>query len=375
MAKLQIQDPVVGNIDPTDTELKIIEDNSMQRLRYIRQVGFAYLTYPGANHSRFEHSLGTMLVTRQIVSHVNDNPIEELECAGLLHDVGHAAFSHSSDYLLKKYLKTNHEELGEKMIKNTGIKDIIQDSSLSLEKLLGFFRGIGKGQIVTGALGSDRLDYLVRDSYYTGVAYGAMDFQYIKAMLTVHNGKPAVLEKGVGSVESLLIARYAMYSSVYHHHTTLIAHGMYENAAECALASGEMQKEELMYLNDWQMLSRLTSMNASQELANRLLERRLFKRAYFGRVTNPPRLSEIKEAVEKAGLKEGEYTITLMPLKTSDADEINVIDKEGNLVGKISELSPLIKTLASTLGKRQTLLVSCDRSNLARLKPFLGKVL
>ncbi|MFI5412914.1 MAG: HD domain-containing protein, partial [Candidatus Micrarchaeales archaeon] len=133
---LHIRDAVVGNIQPTENELSLIEDENFQRLRHIKQTGFSSLVYTGANHTRFEHSLGTMLITRHMVEQISDEPIEELECVGLLHDIGHAAFSHAADTSLKKHLKMTHEQVGEEIIRKSSIKDKIQDSTLSFKKII-----------------------------------------------------------------------------------------------------------------------------------------------------------------------------------------------------------------------------------------------
>jgi len=115
---VHIRDTVVGSIVPSDTQLALIEDSHVQRLRYIRQIGLSYLVYPGANHTRFEHSIGTMHITKDIMEHIGEKN-EELECVGLLHDVGHAPFSHCSDAHLERHLNTTHEKVGEEMIRNS----------------------------------------------------------------------------------------------------------------------------------------------------------------------------------------------------------------------------------------------------------------
>ncbi len=370
---LHIRDAVVGSIIPNELQLSLIEDLHMQRLRYIKQVGLGYLVYPGANHTRFEHSIGTMHITREILAQIKEKN-EELECVGLMHDIGHAAFSHCSDALLEKHLKTTHEKVGEEIIRTTSIKDIIQNSTLSFPKLIELFSQKGYGELVTGSFGADRLDYLVRDAIYSGVAYGVVDYQNIKDNIALYKGKPATYQQGIVSIESLLIARYSMFTSVYHHHTNLIAQGMYENAVDSAIATGEMKPEELKTLNDFEMVERLRGIKVSNELITRVMNRKLFKRAYFNYIPDTVKMQEIFEALEKTGLKPEQYAAKTIKFK-GDGSEIAVVNREGGFIGNLQELSPLVKTLTSTVDSRKRLIVSCDLENVGKVKTAIEKIL
>ncbi len=370
---LHIRDTVVGSIVPSDVQLALIEDSHIQKLRYVKQIGFGYLVYPGANHTRFEHSIGTMHITGEILRRLEEKN-EELEGVGLLHDIGHAAFSHCSDALLERHLKTTHEKAGEELVRKSSIKDVIQDSTLSHKKLLELYSERGFGELVTGSFGADRLDYLLRDAMYSGVAYGVVDYQNIKDNIRIYKGKPAIYRQGIVSIESLLIARYSMFTSVYRHHASLIAQGMYENAVDLAIASGEMDPAELKSLNDFEMTHRLIGISASRELMTRVMNRRLFKRAYFDHVSDAIKLREINELIEKTGLKDGQYTVKTMKFR-SDGGDIPVVDKKGGLIGSLQELSPLVKTLTSTLDSRQKLIVSCDARDVGKVKGAIKKVM
>jgi hypothetical protein len=370
---MHIRDAVSGDIIPTPAQLGLIDDPNVQRLSSIRQLGFAYLVYPGANHTRFEHSLGTMVVTREIVESATGERDEELECAGLLHDIGHPAFSHFADKLLKIYLHTDHEKLGEERIMENQLRDRINDAGLSLKKIIGYFRGVGKGGIITGALGSDRLDYLIRDARYTGVAYGLIDYPNIRSKMAIYKGNPAIYESGLRAGEQILLARYFMFQSVYMHHATLIAQGMYERAVINAIESGKMEKEELKTLNDWQMLSRLTQIKESAGMANRLAGRRLFKRAYYAEVSGVD-MDALKDAIAKAGFEEGEYMASLLNYRGAD-DNVDVLDRHGHLAGKLSEMSPLVKTLGDILRNKRRLLVACERKRIGELHGVVERVM
>ncbi len=364
---VHIQDAVVGDIEPTEAQLKLIDDPHMQKLRYISQLSFTNLVYPGANHSRFEHSLGTLQITKEILHNSLKEADEELECAGLMHDIGHCAFSHYADDLVKKYLNTNHEKIGIEIVRNTSIKDILQGSALSLPKVLDYLEGKGKGSIITGALGSDRLDYLTRDSHYTGVAYGIIDYHSVRSRLTFYKGQPAIYESGVPAAESILMARYSMFSSVYNHHVNRIAKGMYQKAVEMAIESRKMDKEELRIHNDLQMITRLLSIRESNPLIERLVGRRLYKRAYYEAVSPLVNLKEVQEAVEKTGLGYSDYVIETVNLR-GGSDDVDVISKRGDYIGKLTEISPIVKMLMSVLDTRKRLIVACDRSNTEKVR-------
>ncbi len=369
-----IRDAVFGDINVSDTAKGLIGDPHMQRLAQIKQLGFVSLVYPGANHTRFEHSLGTMELTRQIALQTCCRGIEELECAGLLHDIGHAAFSHSSDSLLKKYLKTTHEKVGAEIIRKTTIRDRLSGAGLSVKRVLEYFSGRGKGAIVTGTLGSDRLDYLIRDAHYTGTTYGMIDYASIKNRMTLLNDHPAIYEKGVFSAEYMLVGRYSMFESVYLHHTSLIAAGMYENAVSSAIDAGELSADELRGFTDWEMLSRLTGGGSSSGLATRLVERNLFKRAYHGRLEGSIKMAELEGELGRLGLGEGDYIAKVIDMK-GGSDDIDVVDRDGRFVGRLTKISPLVGKLTSILSSKRELLVGCDGRNVEKVGRAVRRLL
>jgi HD superfamily phosphohydrolase len=234
----KICDPVHGFIRFNALEQRVIDSRPFQRLRYIRQMGVAYLVYPAANHTRFEHSLGVMeLATRIYNTICRDLPQERvdywrqiLRLAALCHDMGHLPFSHTAEKVLlpngghermtlelirSEELSLIWRELGEKA-ENDIIKLAVSNAGLelsSIERLLS--------QIITeDNFGADRIDYLIRDAYYTGVGYGFDSRQLIDTLRIFPIGDVlslGVTEGGIQSVESLWIARYMMYSRVYQH--------------------------------------------------------------------------------------------------------------------------------------------------------------
>lgn len=372
-----MRDAIHGNIEFDETECKIINTPEMQRLRYIKQLDMAYLVFPGANHCRFEHSLGSMHVAKELISHIYGDGEKELSYVGLLHDIGHGPFSHLSEFVMEKYLKKNHEQIGEDVLVSSGIKDILEESGLSFRKIVDYFRDSKKVDLVGGALGSDRIDYLMRDSHYTGVAYGIIDYERLKGRLVPSNGGVAITDAGVSGAESLLIARYFMHSNVYMHHAKLIAAKMMQNAISASLEAGEASADELVSMTDNNLVSALLASEEKsvREMAGRIMDRRLFKRAYYESVDKNISTEELEQVIEGAGFDREDFIVYVRSFK-GENDDIEVVDRDGGRIGMLTELSPLIKALAGVLAGSKKLLVACDRKNVDRInrtvKKFLG---
>ena len=373
----EIRDAIHGNIDFDETECKILNTPAMQRLRYIKQLDMAYLIFPGANHCRFEHSLGSMHVTKELARNVYGNDEKELSYVGLLHDIGHGPFSHLSEFVMEKYLKKNHEQIGERVLVDSGIKDIIEGSGLSFRKIVDYFRDSGGIDLVGGALGSDRIDYLMRDSHYTGVAYGIIDYERLKGRFMLSKeGRVAITDAGVSGAESLLIARYFMHENVYMHHAKLIAAKMMHNAIASALEAGELSAERLIAMTDGELVNALggSKEKSVKGMVKRIAERRLFKRAYYEHVDKAVNIEELESAIEGAGFGRDEFVVCLRSFKGS-GDDIPVVDRSGNKIGMLTELSPLIKTLNGVLASSKKLLVACDRKDVGKITPIVKKSL
>ncbi len=371
---MNIRDPIFSDIYVDKIAQKILEDPHMQRLRYVKQLAFAYLVYPGANHTRFEHSLGTYHVASMMMRNITGEVELEVPYVGLLHDIGHAAFSHLSHFALEHYLDKTHEAVGEEIIRSSAIRDIISDSTLSFKKFLSYFRGLTKGQIVTGALGSDRIDYLSRDSYYTGVAYGALDANRLISKITLFNDAPALYRQGVSGAESLLIARYLMFSSVYYHHTVVIAGSMYGKALTAAIEVGKIDPKMLSSYNDGDIVSILSNERTSSAMMGRVMDRKLFKRVYDGAAPRDLPVSELGDALEKAGFGSDDFIAEKLDFKIKDY-ELPILGKGNKPIGKLSKVSPLIANLARTMNDTNRLVVACDGRNVAKAKPVVNRFL
>ncbi|GLX70852.1 HD domain-containing protein [Paenibacillus glycanilyticus] len=225
------KDPVHKYIYVQDQTIwDLINTKEFQRLRRIRQLGTSYLTFHGAEHSRFSHSLGVYEITRKIISQFERNeypdwPKEErllALCAALLHDVGHGPFSHS----LEQVFDTHHEEWTCAILQeDTEVNRVLRRVSEEFpEKVASVIRKTYPNPIVVSLISSqmdaDRMDYLLRDAYFTGVHYGNFDLERILRVLRPVQGKIVVKESGMHAIEHYLMSRYQMYWQIYFHPVT-----------------------------------------------------------------------------------------------------------------------------------------------------------
>lgn len=226
-----INDPVYGFISiPTELIFDIIEHPYFQRLGRIKQLGLTYLVYPGAQHSRLQHALGAMHLMTQALEVLRSKgceiTYEEAEAATiaiLLHDAGHGPFSHTLEKLLIPGIA--HEQLSVRIMERLN-ETFNGQLSLAIEIFRGTYHKKFLHQLVSGQLDMDRLDYLNRDSFFTGVAEGVIGYDRIIKMLSVRNNELVVESKGMYSVEKFLISRRLMYWQVYLHKTVLAAEEM-----------------------------------------------------------------------------------------------------------------------------------------------------
>jgi len=232
----EISDPIHGYVYLSEVERDIIDTHVFQRLRRIRQLAGAHLTYPGAQHSRFEHSLGTMHLAGRaghVLSdkgYINEDQIQTLRIAALLHDIGHGPFSHLFEEVMAEHSNITHEDIGRKIIQQTEIKDILGKHGFNAKSISMLSFGESKisflNEIIAGGLSADVMDYLLRDSYFTGAEYGKIDAERLISSFEVHNKRLALDKAALYSFESLMISRYEMFKAVYFHKTVRSAEVM-----------------------------------------------------------------------------------------------------------------------------------------------------
>lgn len=242
-----INDPVYGFITIDDELIyRIISHPWYQRLRRIKQMALSHLVYPGAVHTRLHHSLGAYHLMRQAIYELKGKGIEisaEEEQAAkitiLLHDVGHGPFSHALESVLIE--DVHHEELSLLIMKKMN-EEFNGRLNMAIDIFTDNYPKKFLHQLVSGQLDVDRMDYLTRDSFFTGVSEGVISYSRILKMLTVHNGELMVEEKGIYSIEEFLISRRLMYWQVYLHKTVLCSEMMlvkiFQRARELA-SSGD----------------------------------------------------------------------------------------------------------------------------------------
>lgn len=338
-----LRDPLWNNIRVDELTLRLVDTEIFQRLRYVRQLGLAYLVYPGATHTRFEHALGTYHLARGTLATMSEREglggadAEEqaiVRAAALLHDVGHYPFSHA----LEEIGQLNHEDVARPLITSGSLADILA-SAISRDAPRRVFDLVcGRSEsplqgLISGSIDLDKIEYLKRDAFMCGVPYGEIDVDRLTNSLLVlddpQRGRPVigVLEKGLSALESLLFAKYQMYRNVYWHHAVRSATAMYKRMVEDALYARALDAELLPSYTDEGLLHRLEHA-APSTLLDALKSRRLYKRALewpasqlddgFGEwvATDRERTRVAEDALAKEiGMKPGELLLDF-PIKT-----------------------------------------------------------
>ena len=269
--QFSIRDPLWKDIHLPLSFKPIIADAVFQKLGRIKQLGPTFHLYPGAVHTRLDHSLGVYHVGFSILTSLlkqansgnlvlpcTEEGMKTFLCACLLHDIGHFPFAHS----LKELPLSSHEAIANRLIcGNESLRQAIEQAGIQSEKVgliideqipcddeeIKLYR-----TILSGTLDPDKLDYLNRDAFFCGVPYGTQDVSYITDQLTVVDSKLAVTEQAIGSIEHLLFSKYLMYRNVYWHKTTRSATAMIKKAVLLSLADGSLSFDDLYGLDDQQ---------------------------------------------------------------------------------------------------------------------------
>jgi HD superfamily phosphohydrolase len=288
-----IRDPLWDNIRLDAAALAVLDTPPVQRLRYIRQLGHAFLVYPGATHTRFEHALGAYHLTCRALGSLADRgeldrvPEDErvaVRLAALLHDIGHYPFSHA----LEEAGFPSHEAQGVSLLPEGELGAVLR--SIGGEGLADRIGALIRGRspsplqgLISGSLDLDKIDYLSRDARMCGVPYGTVDVDRLLAAITVVDGparrEMGVHEKGVSALESLLFAKYQMYRNVYWHHAVRSATCMFKRAARGAVLAGVLEMQDVASLTDDAFMEILMQ-HDPMGLARAVRERRLYKRLW-----------------------------------------------------------------------------------------------
>jgi uncharacterized protein len=301
--KKLVRDPLHGFIGLSDREVRIASTPTFLRLGRIHQLAHSHVVYPGAVHTRLEHSFGTLYVAGRIAKELPlpDADSEALRAAALLHDVGHGPYSHLFESVVRAIRKDDdwdHEHATQQIV--LGEPDIVASLDGIGDRVARILRkeeGL-LSRIISGALDADKLDYLRRDAYFAGVSYGVFDIERIlRSVCTVRSAGEdflAVEWKGKDALENYRLARYSMHTQVYEHKTRLIADDLFVRAVLFAADEGILPKDDLASTDSARFLPAYLSLDdasvdltinrqsrgLAKELFAKLRDRRLLKRAY-----------------------------------------------------------------------------------------------
>ena len=372
--KLKIlNDPIYGftNI-PNSLLYDIIEHPYFQRLRRVSQMGFSNMVYPGANHTRFHHAIGCLHLMQKAVRvlrfkevDISNEEANALYIAILLHDIGHGAFSHALEHSIVDGI--SHEEISLKFMEKLN-KEFNGQLTMAIRVFEGKYPRKFLNQLISSQLDIDRLDYLKRDSFYTGVAEGNISSERLIAMIHVVNDELVIEQKGIYSVEKFLIARRLMYWQVYLHKTGLSAENMLVNVLRRAKELS--QKGERLFaskaltyflttkitkenftdetleifskLDDYDILSAIKEWTDSSDkvlslLSKMIVDRNLLKveiqQAHFSEADIDAKISELKSTMNLSD-SEARYFVFQMKIQNqayNPSMPIKILNKNGEL--------------------------------------------
>lgn len=415
MKEYIFRDPIHGHISVTDpTVLALIETPEFQRLRRIRQLGTSFISYHGAEHTRFAHSLGVYHLMSRVLKHLKergviamgDDQFAMATCAALLHDIGHGPFSH----LFEKLTGSHHERWVETVITTPGSnvhRVLVERSPAWPGQIASLIQGTWQGpgfvkDLLSSQLDVDRMDYLLRDSFMCGVPYGQFDLERLIHTLTVHREgareQIVVSAKGQHAAEEFLLARYFMYWNVYFHKATRSAEAVLEGLLKRAIdlvQSGQetklqtvpkavlpilrgtpMELADYLDLDETDVLYAIKSWASSSDpvladLSDRFINRRLFKGfridGLVGRAEE--RRGALLEAIRRSGYAHPEYYLYtdvtsnlaysyyVQPAKGGPQPIQVLAADEGSGMREIASASPVLSGIAQERVTRHSLFV------------------
>ncbi len=403
-----IQDTIHGSVKFSGPFLDLIDCPEVQRLRGIKQLGLTHLVFPGANHTRLEHSIGAYHVADKMAQQLELSQEEKktVKAAALLHDVGHAPFSHTLEFLLEEKDGKDHMDITQELIRGSrkiedrehpSIPKILENHGIDPEEVAELIKeepermkitdlNVHEGQkyfgeekylyqMIHSSLDVDQLDYLLRDSHYTGAAHGIIDLERLIQTVEIHNGNLVVSKGGVPAVEGMLVARGLMYSSVYFHKTARIAELMLTKAVD------ELKHlpENIYEMSDREFLNFLESRGKFQEeIVQRIKYRRLYKKCMtldqeqlkkaegldMERLDDLERIRELEKRIARRENTDENKILVDVPHEEIKLSEprlsktgIKILD-DGDLA-ELSSYSPLARALQRRPTQPWALMVSC----------------
>ncbi|WP_302320204.1 HD domain-containing protein [Lactobacillus intestinalis] len=391
-----LRDPVHGYIHIEDKVIfDILQSKEFQRMRRIKQLGPISHVFPGATHTRFEHNLGVYELTRRICNIFSKNyPSREpndglwddsnrllVECAGLLHDIGHGPYSHTFEHLFG----TNHEKIGQQIITDphTEINQALRQVSPNFPELVAsvIAKTYPNPQIVkmiSSQADADRMDYLQRDAYFTGVNYGQFDLSRVLRVIRPYQDGICFTNNGMHAVEDYIVSRYQMYQQVYFHRVgrsmEVILHHLLQRAkvvyktgtlqvtpSLAKFLEGNWTLDDYLKLDDGVMETNFSLwLNSSDPILADLASKYLFRKPLASvRIDEDTKglLPKLKDLIKQAGFDPTYYTDTnsafdepydaYKPTGKNANSQIEIMQDDGSLI-ELSQLSPLVKALNGT---------------------------
>jgi HD superfamily phosphohydrolase len=285
-----IKDSVHDHIEVDGVAEALLDTPEVQRLRRIKQLGTVGLVYPSANHTRFEHSLGVYHLATRALDHLGiaGKQAERVRAAAILHDIGHAPFSHNVEGIVARHTGKMHDDVGD-LLESGEVARVLALHDLDPGRIADLVAGEGElGQLVSGELDVDRMDYLVRDAHHTGVPYGTIDHGRLVRELRFVDGELVLASGNVQTAESLLLARALMNPVVYNHHVARISKAMLREATQKLLAADATTPDELRRMDDRDLTVALRNCEATAGFARKLDVRQLYKRAIWAELHDVP---------------------------------------------------------------------------------------
>ncbi|MDR0334535.1 MAG: HD domain-containing protein [Methanomassiliicoccaceae archaeon] len=403
MTEKVIHDPLHGSIVVDGVFLKLLSRHEVQRLHNVKQLGMANTVFPGANHTRLEHSLGVYHLAGRMAKalRLSEDDTRHVCAAALLHDVCHLPYSHNISEMYEHRTGTDHMELAKPLIKGTiptyserdedilggteTMAEVLEENGISSDTVcdliakprsaadgLGAFMSDGKKQsffsskdhlhqMIHGPVDADQMDYLLRDAHYTGVAHGSIDIERLLTQMKVFNNTIVIERGGVVAAEGLMVSRALMYTSVYFNKTVRIAEMMLSKAVELS----DIDIDAIHLMDDPDLRNELiTNGGRPSEMMRALIHRRLYKKAFsaysidldedqigriarYSRYENKKRLED--EIAEDAGIDYSDVIVDI-PSRSSLLSNAKIGKTDVSIyydgrVRPITRISPVSKAL------------------------------
>ena len=342
-------DPIYGFVRVEDHELKVIDSVYFQRLRYIKQLGVAYLVFPSAHHTRFEHSIGVMELATRIYNSLglkDKRLLQIVRLAGLLHDIGHPPFSHTTEVLLGD---KSHEDVGYKAITEGPVGEILKREGFSYDEIeliarLAFKRYKDDQEkllsgIITGEFGADRMDYLRRDAYFCGTHYGFFDYERLLNHIDLIEGKKTVNISAIRTLESFFLGRYFMYAQIYFHKVVRIL-----NIHLLELIEKFFRRDQFLNMNSLMSITDGELLGVALKDPDNIYIKRLIGREHFREVFSTNSYEEFQEVKKELISRYEPDVLRFDVARKKVMDDDVLISKNGTLVS-LREVSDIISHL------------------------------